>query len=77
MDPRDVILLAAYGSLVIELTVFPIPSEASTLSLLTQGQQKEGGNVLVDARARSLSAGPALAGSACWLRWGSGTRSAR
>lgn len=54
MDPRDVILLAAYGSLVIELTVFPIPSEASTLSLLTQSQQQEGDNVLVDARARSL-----------------------
>lgn len=55
MDHRDVILLIAYGSLVVELTAFPIPSEASTLSLLTSDRKDTGENVLGDARTRSFA----------------------
>ncbi len=35
MSPLEALTLAAYATLVIELTVFPIPSEASTLQLLS------------------------------------------
>jgi len=34
VSPVDVVVLAAYGSLDVELTCFPIPSEASTWQLL-------------------------------------------
>ncbi|GDY02887.1 hypothetical protein LBMAG49_22160 [Planctomycetota bacterium] len=47
------IVLTAYASLLIELTVFPIPSEASTYNLLaTQGDPGSAGDALI--RARSL-----------------------
>jgi protein-S-isoprenylcysteine O-methyltransferase Ste14 len=41
MNTTEWIVLCAYASLVIELTVFPIPSEASTLQLFGQAKSSE------------------------------------
>lgn len=56
MNVADVVVLVAFASLVVELTVFPIPSEASTLQLLTTDARVggEGDGDLQRARARSL-----------------------
>jgi protein-S-isoprenylcysteine O-methyltransferase Ste14 len=55
MELANVIVLSAYGSLVLELTVFPIPSEASTLGLLTRGREDTAtSDALSQARNRSL-----------------------
>lgn len=56
MGPADVIVLVAYASLIVELTVFPIPSEASTLDLLTKapGEQADT-DALSVARSRSTA----------------------
>ncbi|MFO1076362.1 MAG: methyltransferase domain-containing protein [Planctomycetota bacterium] len=50
----DWLVLAAYASLVVELTVFPVPSEASTLQLLTARDRGEvsAGDALGLAQAR-------------------------
>lgn len=54
MDFTDITVLAAYATLVIELTVFPIPSEASTLDLFRHDRQDEvERNALIQARNRS------------------------
>jgi protein-S-isoprenylcysteine O-methyltransferase Ste14 len=56
MNFTDITILLAYGTLVIELTVFPIPSEASTLSLLRHDhQEKPLTDALSKARERSRS----------------------
>ncbi|MFT7534846.1 MAG: protein-S-isoprenylcysteine O-methyltransferase Ste14 [Hyphomicrobiaceae bacterium] len=56
MDLTDVVVLVAYGSLILELTVFPIPSEASTLDLLTHGSKDTAtSGALSQARNRSLA----------------------
>ena len=47
------LLLAAYLSLVLEMTVFAIPSEASTLQILGKREAATGGN-LARARAQRL-----------------------
>lgn len=55
MTAADIVLLAAYASLVVELVVFPIPSEASVVQLVGShgaGDAPE----LAAARARSLPA---------------------
>ena len=47
-------LLLAYGSLLLELTVFPVPSEASTWQLLSSdGGDAAPGDVLARARRRT------------------------
>lgn len=56
MDLTDVVALVAYGSLILELTVFPIPSEASTLDLLTHCREDPAtSGALAQARNRSLA----------------------
>lgn len=52
----EIVVLAAYASLVVELTVFPIPSEASTWQLLAADAPADGppADRLQQARARSL-----------------------
>lgn len=54
MNTIDSVVLAAYASLLVELLVFPIPSEASTWQLLAN--RDEGGNEgsLTHARCTSL-----------------------
>ena len=55
MEFADVIVMSAYGTLVIELTAFPIPSEASTLDLLTRNRDDvESSDSLSLARNRTL-----------------------
>lgn len=55
MEFADVIVMSAYGTLVIELTAFPIASEASTLDLLTRNRDDaESSNGLSSARNRTL-----------------------
>lgn len=39
LDPVDVVVLAAYGSLVLELVVLPVPSVAATWRLATRGER--------------------------------------
>jgi protein-S-isoprenylcysteine O-methyltransferase Ste14 len=51
MNVVDAVVLAAYGSLLLELVVFPIPSEASTWQLLAPGEAAASGEL---ARARRL-----------------------
>ncbi len=54
MNFTDITILLAYGTLVIELTVFPIPSEASTLNLLRHDhREKPSTDALSRARDRS------------------------
>jgi len=55
MNVTDVVVLAAYASLVVELTVFPIPSEASTWQLLAAdaAANASADDALQQARARS------------------------
>lgn len=53
MNLADLILYAAYASLVIEMTVFPIPSEASVYQLLTEQRNEAGGDALARARSHS------------------------
>lgn len=54
MNAVDALVLLAYGSLVVELVVFPIPSEASTWQLLAAPGATEGGGELARARRRAL-----------------------
>jgi len=59
MPPTTWIILAAYGSLLVELTVFPIPSEASTFQLLFRAEPEASereASSLVRARERSILA---------------------
>ncbi len=49
------LLLAAYLSLILEMTVFAIPSEASTLQLMT-GETAVGSQRLASARRRTVAA---------------------
>ena len=54
MSFTDITILLAYGTLVIELTVFPIPSEASTLNLLRHDHpENPSTDALSKARGRS------------------------
>ena len=54
MNAPDVVVLAAFATLVVELTVFPIPSEASVAQLLAADGDAEGSeDPLQRARARS------------------------
>lgn len=76
-DVADLVVLAAYASLVVELTVFPIPSEASTWQLLASGGTDQGaagpGDPLRQARGKSTAAKllrfllPTALGVALWL----------
>lgn len=52
MSPVSILILAAYASLLLELVVFPIPSEASTYQLFTGGDEGES-DALQRARRRS------------------------
>lgn len=54
----DLVVLAAYASLVVELVAFPIPSEASTRQLLATGggDAIDPGDALQGARAHSTPA---------------------
>lgn len=53
MTPIDAITLAAYASLVLELTAFPVPSEASTLQLLgSREPERERDDAVARAVAR-------------------------
>lgn len=58
MNGIDAVVLAAYASLVVELVLFPIPSEASTWQLVGAGTGESGrsnlANALQQARSRSL-----------------------
>lgn len=56
MDALTVILLVAYSSLVLEITVFPIPSEASTYQLLFRANGAAGNDALDRARLRPTAA---------------------
>ena len=56
MDHAEIVVLLAYGSLGVELTLFPIPSEASTLDLLTHGGDGTASGALSQARDRSIAA---------------------
>ena len=75
MNVVDVVVLAAYGSLLVELVVFPIPSEASTLQLLmaSDDDRTAAADRLQHARRRSLSVKvlrfflPTAAGVVLWL----------
>lgn len=53
MNLADLILYAAYASLVIEMTVFPIPSEASVWQLLAEQREEHHGDALARARSHS------------------------
>jgi protein-S-isoprenylcysteine O-methyltransferase Ste14 len=53
MSWTEALALLAYASVLLELTCFPIPSEASTWQLLTR-TPGAGGEALLRARARSL-----------------------
>lgn len=76
MNLVDAVVLAAYASLVVELTVFPIPSEASTWQLLAHGGPVANAapmDALQAARARSWPRKlltlflPTAVGVALWL----------
>lgn len=54
MNPADIVLLAAYASLVVELVAFPIPSEASVVQLVGKGGSGDA-SALVDARSAPLT----------------------
>ncbi|MBL8751009.1 MAG: methyltransferase domain-containing protein [Planctomycetes bacterium] len=55
MNGVDVVVLCAYASLIVELVVFPIPSEASTWQLFTPGDARAApADRLQAARERSL-----------------------
>lgn len=54
MNAVDVVVLVAYGSLAVELLAFPIPSEASTLQLVTVRGDPAGSDELQRARRRPL-----------------------
>ena len=59
MTPVSWLILTAYASLVVELVVFPIPSEASTFQLLFKSEsegERSGQSQLGRARERSLIA---------------------
>jgi protein-S-isoprenylcysteine O-methyltransferase Ste14 len=54
MDAVAILLLVAYASLLLELVVFPIPSEASTYQLLFEAREPDpGADALSRARRRS------------------------
>lgn len=55
MNGTEIVVLAAYATLVVELVVFPIPSEASTWQLLAADGPKDApaADALQRARARS------------------------
>jgi protein-S-isoprenylcysteine O-methyltransferase Ste14 len=53
MNLADLILYAAYASLVIEMTCFPIPSEASVWQLLAEQRHESTGDALARARSHS------------------------
>lgn len=54
MNAADVLVLLAYSSLVVELVLFPIPSEASTWQLLA-APVGDGSDALARARRRALA----------------------
>jgi protein-S-isoprenylcysteine O-methyltransferase Ste14 len=59
MSPVGGLVLVAYASLLLELVVFPIPSEASTYQLLFEAEDSRGesaGSALGAARRRSVGA---------------------
>jgi hypothetical protein len=51
MNAADAIVLLAYASLLVEMTVFPVPSEASTWQLLASNTDTGEGAL---ARARRV-----------------------
>lgn len=53
MSTADIILYAAYASLVIEMTCFPIASEASVWQLLAEQRNERTGDALARARSHS------------------------
>lgn len=53
MNVLDVVVLLAYASLLVELTAFPIPSEASTWQLLASQPRMPVDDALARARSRS------------------------
>ena len=55
MNGVDALVLAAYASLLVELTVFPIPSEASTWQITTARPAARGTDELELARGRSFA----------------------
>jgi len=55
MNVVDAVVLAAYASLLVELTVFPIPSEASTWQLATTRPVDRDADALERARGRSFA----------------------
>lgn len=71
MNALDIVVVLAYATLLVEITVFPIPSEASTWQLLAE--QGGGTGELQVARRRSLAsklaffALPTAVGVAAWL----------
>ncbi|MBL8751958.1 MAG: hypothetical protein JNK15_01550 [Planctomycetes bacterium] len=74
MNVADVAVLFAYGSLLVELVVFPIPSEASTWQLLASRDGDAAvGAALVAARRRPtvakavVFAVPTILGVLAWL----------
>ncbi len=76
MSVDELVVLLAYASLVVELTVFPIPSEASTWQLLATAAPADGtaaADALQAARARPAAQKllrfllPTALGVALWL----------
>ncbi|MBL8728220.1 MAG: isoprenylcysteine carboxylmethyltransferase family protein [Planctomycetes bacterium] len=57
MNVTEIVVLAAYASLVVELVLFPIPSEASTWQLLAAETPANApaGDALLRARSRPLA----------------------
>ena len=54
MSPWELTLLAAYASLIVEITCFPVPSEASVVQLLGRSEAA-GGGALDAARSAAVS----------------------